>query len=85
MKERNPNHPKKGSTMTVDPIRDLKAIGKIKRKLKKGNPRDYLLFVMGINNGLRISDLLKLKFNRKIYSVRKIPCINWPISYGEKP
>ena len=61
MKERNPNHPKKGSTMTVDPIRDLKAIGKIKRKLKKGNPRDYLLFVMGINNGLRISDLLKLK------------------------
>ena len=56
----NPNHPKKGSRITVDPIRDEKAIKKIKRKLKS-SPRDYLLFVMGINNGLRISDLLKIK------------------------
>jgi integrase len=56
----NPNHPKKGSRITVDPIRDEKAIKKIKRKLKN-TPRDYLLFVLGINNGLRISDLLKIK------------------------
>jgi len=56
----NQNHPEKGSLITVDPIRDLKAIRKIKRKLK-GNSRDLLLFTMGINNGLRISDLLKLK------------------------
>jgi len=56
----NPNHPKKGSRITVDPIRDEKSIKKIKRKLKS-SPRDYLLFVMGINNGLRISDLLKIK------------------------
>ncbi len=27
----------------------------------KDNPRDLLLFTMGINNGLRISDLLKLR------------------------
>jgi integrase len=57
----NPNHPKKDSRITVDPIRDDKHIKRIKRKLKKDNPRDYLLFVMGINNGLRISDLLKIK------------------------
>ncbi|MFO8240200.1 MAG: tyrosine-type recombinase/integrase, partial [Dissulfuribacterales bacterium] len=27
----------------------------------EGNPRNQLLFVMGINNGLRVGDLLKLK------------------------
>jgi len=57
---KNPNHPPKGSTITVDPIRSEKDIKKVKRLLKD-NPRDQLLFTMGINNGLRISDLLKLK------------------------
>ena len=56
----NPNHPKKGSRITVEPIRDEKHIKRVKRLLKD-NPRDLLLFTMGINNGLRISDLLKLK------------------------
>ena len=56
----NPNHPKKGSLISVSPIRKIKDIKKIKRKLKD-NPRDLLLFTMGINNGLRISDLLSLK------------------------
>ncbi len=37
-----------------------KNIKKVKRLLKD-NTRDLLLFTMGINNGLRISDLLKLK------------------------
>lgn len=60
---KNPNHPKKGSRITVDPIRDEKVIKRIKRALRKKSPRDYLLFVMGINNGLRISDLLKLKIS----------------------
>ena len=57
---RNENHPKRGSRITVDPIRNIKDIKKIKRKLKK-QPRDLLLFTLGINNGLRISDLLNLK------------------------
>ena len=56
----NPNHPKKGSRITVDPIRSDKNIKKVKRLLKD-NTRDLLLFTIGINNGLRISDLLKLK------------------------
>ncbi len=56
----NPNHPKKGSSITVDPIRADKDIKKVKRLLKD-NTRDLLLLTMGINNGLRISDLLKLK------------------------
>ena len=56
----NQNHPKKGSTITVEPIRDLKHINRIKKQLKD-KPRDLLLFSLGINNGLRIGDLLKLK------------------------
>ncbi|MFC1578572.1 tyrosine-type recombinase/integrase [Thermodesulfobacteriota bacterium] len=56
----NPNHPKKGSSITVDPIRADTDIKKVKRLLND-NTRDLLLFTMGINNGLRISDLLKLK------------------------
>ena len=56
----NKNHPKKGSRITVDPIRNIKDIKRVKRKLKS-NPRDLLLFTLGINNGLRISDLLNLK------------------------
>ena len=58
---RNSNHPKKGQNITVEPIRSLKHIRRIKRRLKN-KPRDLLLFTMGINNGLRIGDLLKLTF-----------------------
>lgn len=56
----NPNHPKKGSMIRVEPIRDTKHIESIK-KLLSGNLRDLLLFTMGINNGLRCVDLLKIK------------------------
>ena len=44
----------------VQPIRDLKKIETIKKSLKQQSLRDYCLFVVGINSGLRISDLLKL-------------------------
>ena len=44
----------------VQPIRDLKQIETIKKLLKQQSLRDYCLFVLGINSGLRISDLLKL-------------------------
>ncbi len=56
---RNPNHPPKGSRIAVEPIRDDKAINAIKRLLHN-RPRDLLLFTLGINNGLRASDLLQL-------------------------
>lgn len=45
----------------VEPIRDKKQIEAMKRYLKGTNLRDYLLFVLGINSGLRISDLLSLR------------------------
>ncbi len=56
----NPNHPKKGSNITVQPIRDLKDIESIKKILSQ-DTRDLLLFTIGINNGLRCGDLLRLK------------------------
>ena len=56
----NANHPKKGSRIAVDPIRQIKDIKAIS-KLTSGNPRDHLLFVMGINNGLRACDLVRVK------------------------
>ena len=56
----NQNHPKKGDRIAVDPIRNLKDINAIS-KLTMDNPRDHLLFLMGINNGLRVCDLIRLK------------------------
>jgi integrase len=54
------NQPKRGDRIAVDPIRKLKDIKAI-AQLTQDNPRDHLLFVMGINNGLRAGDLVKLK------------------------
>ncbi|WP_144509019.1 site-specific integrase [Bacillus mycoides] len=45
----------------VQPIRDPEQIQQMKEYLKEKNTRNYILFVMGINTGLRISDILKLK------------------------
>ncbi len=46
----------------VSPIKSMKDIKKIKQYLiGKANKRDYMLFVVGINIGLRCGDLLKLK------------------------
>ena len=42
----NTNHPQKGSTIKVEPIRSLDDIKAIK-KLLANSPRDYLLFTMG--------------------------------------
>lgn len=45
----------------VEPIKDLKVIKNIRSVLKAQSLRNELLFVLGINIGLRISDILKLK------------------------
>lgn len=58
----NQNHPKQGSSTLVAPIRNLEDIQSIK-KLLATRPRDLLLFTMGINNGIRTGDLLKLKIS----------------------
>ena len=45
---------------TVEPIRNKKDIEKVEQYLFKTSKRDHLMFVIGINCGLRISDILAL-------------------------
>ena len=58
-KGENTNHPKKGSTIRVEPIRELKDIKAIKALLSD-KPRDLCLFTLGINTNLRASDILRI-------------------------
>jgi integrase len=58
-KSPNDNHPKLGASIKVEPIRELKAIKRIKYILAD-NPRDLCLFTMGINTAYRANELLSL-------------------------
>lgn len=66
-KNQNFNHPKAGSSIIVDPIRDLEDIARIRTNLAS-KPRDLALFTIGINTNLRIGDLLRL-------TVGKVECL----------
>jgi integrase len=59
-KGQNPNHPVAGSTIKVEPIRDKKAIARIK-KILADSPRNLCLFTVGINTAYRANELLSLK------------------------
>jgi integrase len=58
-KGENFNHPNKGASIKVDPIKDKEALVRIKLLLKD-KPRDFALFILGINTNLRASDLLRI-------------------------
>ena len=54
---------------TVEPIRDMDLVMDLADYLKSNNERDYVLFMFGIYTGLRISDILKCKGERRgLYS-----------------
>ena len=55
------NHPEKGASIKVEPIRKKVDISRIKHYLKP-KPRDYCLFVLGINTAYRANELLSLKY-----------------------
>jgi integrase len=55
----NYNHPKRGASIKVEPIRDLDAIKAIKRHLAD-EPRNLCLFTLGINTGYRAGELLSI-------------------------
>ena len=57
---RNPNHPKPGVTIKVEPIRTVNAINNLKKHLAPP-PRNYALFVDGINTAYRASELLSIR------------------------
>ncbi|MBQ8234895.1 MAG: site-specific integrase [Bacilli bacterium] len=56
----------------VQPIRDKNKINEMKIELRKKGTRDYLLFVTGINTGLRISDIIKLKVSDVLNADRTV-------------
>jgi len=45
---------------TVEPIRKIENIKKVEKYLEKHNKRDLLMFTLGTNCGLRISDIVAL-------------------------
>lgn len=45
----------------VEALRDVKQINGMKRYLKRQSERDYVLFVFGINTGLKITEMLDIK------------------------
>ena len=72
----------KNNIKDVQPIRNLDDIEKMKWALKRFcGERDYILFVMGINTGLRCGDMLKLK----IKDVKKKKEIKIKESKTKKP
>jgi integrase len=52
-----PEHHNKNVRLAVVPIRSRTCIQRIVKMLRP-NPRDHLLFVLGVNNGIRLRDLL---------------------------
>ena len=57
----NPNHPKPGAVIAVEPIRNTKDIKALKMLLRG---RNLCLFTIGINTNLRASDLVSLKVSQ---------------------
>jgi integrase len=45
----------------VEAFRDIKQINAIKKYLKDHSERDFLFFIMGINTGLRVNEILEIK------------------------
>lgn len=54
-----PNH--KGEHVAEEPVRDIKAIQRIKDDLFSESVRDYALFVVGINTAFRCGGLVSIK------------------------
>lgn len=63
---------KKEHLIDVQPIRSKEEIETMKWALKRHcSERDYMLFLIGINTGLRVSDLLQLKTEQIVGLKRK--------------
>lgn len=45
----------------VEPIRDSNKVRELANYLRKYSERNYIMFIIGTNSGLRISDILNLR------------------------
>ncbi|RXM73691.1 site-specific integrase [Clostridium tetani] len=61
---------------SVEPLRDIKSIKNMRAILKSQSTRNELLFILGINAGLRISDILRLKFE-DILNFKNMKVLNY--------
>jgi len=69
----------------VEPLRSAEEIEEMKLAIKRGNKgipkrselaeRDVLIFLMGINTGLRVNDLVRLRVedvkHKQVFSIRE--------------
>ncbi|ETX03617.1 MAG: DNA integrase, partial (plasmid) [Candidatus Entotheonella factor] len=62
-KGQNPNRPKTGSSIKVEPIRTKTAIDNIK-KILRDRPRNFCLFTLGINTAYRANELLSIRLGQ---------------------
>lgn len=72
----------------VEPIKNICDIEKIKLYLKKSNKRDYLLFVLGINTGIKSKQILNLKLKDVVddyYEIKKYIIIDNKKYFINKP
>ena len=68
----------------VQPLRTKADIEKIKAALKERNIRDYALFTLGINTGLRVSDLLRLRVKDVVEPTERDVRIKYRLEVTEK-
>ena len=69
----------------VQPIRDVKKIDRIKKLMRKeGKLKELVLFEIGIKTGLRISDILNLKWSSVFSESGDNPAFREVINIKEK-
>ena len=81
-KGENSNHPPAGSRIIVEPIRSKPAIKRIK-KLLEDKPRDFCIFVLGINTAYRGNEILSIKVGQ-VRDLEPVGTINVKTSKTKK-
>lgn len=70
---------------TVDAIKDVRQISALKEYLKIRSLRDYCLFLIGINTGIRVNELLNLRVKDVTNNKDEIPEYLCSSSYTNPP
>jgi integrase len=74
-------NPKTGRRSTItEPIRDPKVLNNIKNHLQVRSLKYFSIFVLGINSGLRISDILRLQVGDLLEKTKE----GWKIKSSER-
>lgn len=70
---------------TVEPIKQIDQIEEMKRILHKRSTRDYCLFLIGINTGMRIHDLIHIRVDQLLNQQGEIYAYLQASSYLDPP